>query len=349
MDSSFKAIGLVLSLIISGCGGSGSNDKTNDFDSDRAPALETELGITVTQEVFDSTTPIKQYTLIYDIDGNKLSEQYDADNDGINDSAENYDYDSEGSLELIKRDDDGDGILDAKTVFSNDGLIYTESQYYDYDADGIFDRIIVYTRNESDHPTFTESIDDNGDGTFNNITVYEYDENNNHISTSHDYDGDGIFDEVTKHDKNNGQNNNEPQTGDYNTVESATTYEYNSNYDLIIITQDHNGDGIANEISKYTYNDIGQRLTESHDDDGDGSSERLVVFEYDEAGNKLTEKTTEPYAGITITTFTAYGEISEINYDSNSDGNIERKITYSYSGNLTILDEIYVSRYFDWD
>jgi hypothetical protein len=349
MNSSFKAIGLVLSLIISGCGGSGSSDKTNDFNSDRAPALETELGITVTQEVFDSTTPIKQYTFIYDIDGNKLSEQYDADNDGISDAFINYNYDSEGTLETIQRDDDGDGILDAKTVFTNDGLIYTESQYYDFYADGIFDRIIVYTSGEYTYPRLSESIDDNGDGIFNKITVYEYDENNNHVSTSYDYDGDGIFDEVTEYDNHNGEDNNFPKTGNYNTVESATTYEYNSNYDLIIITHDNNGDGIADDISNFTYNNRGQRLMESHDYGIDGSIERLVVYGYDEAGNKLTEKTVEEYGGTTIIIFTADGKISEITYDTNSDGNIERKITYSYSGNLSILDKAYTPQHFNWD
>ena len=348
MNKIFKATSLIPLAFIIGCG-SDNNDE-NNLDLERSS--ESELSITVTQETFDSTTPIKQYTLLYDISGNQLSEIYDADNDGINDRAHSYYYDAEGRLEIASYDNDGDGILDIKRTYSVNDLVRTESLYYDYDADGIFDRIIVYTSGEYGYPLFSESIDDNGDGIFNNITEHEYDENNYRISTSHDYDGDGIYDEVTEYtpSQEGGGNNNPPQDSeDYNSIDRAYTYAYNSNYDLISRTIDNNGDGIADEISNYVYNDDGQLSSESHDYDADGTPERLAIFDYSELGNVLTERITDEYDGTTTITFNDKGVKIEITYDSNNDGNIERKINYSYSGNLTILDSLYISEYFNWN
>ncbi len=181
--------------------------------------------------------------------------------------------------------------------------------------------------------------------------MHEYDENNYRISTSYDYDGDGIFDEVTEYtpSQEGGENNNPPQNiEDYNSIDRVYTYAYNSNYDLISRTLDNNGDGIADEISNYVYNDDGQLSSESHDYDADGIPERLALFEYSESGNVLTERTTDEYDGTKITTFNGEGIKTEISYVSNNDDNIERTISYSYSGNLTILSNLYISEYFNW-
>lgn len=342
MSSSIKAFCLILSLIITGCGG--NNDDANNLASDRS--AEAELSITIKQELFDSITPIKQYILLYNISGQKLSETYDANNDGIKDSRNNYYYDSENSLEIITRDSDGDGILNSKTVFSNGDLGSKESQYYDYDSDGIFDRIIVLVRGEYGYPTFSESYDNNGDGNFNEITTYEYDEANNRISTSYDYDGDGIIDEAIRVE--NSDVVNLPQESENaNIVDRSETYSYNSDGNLISIIRDYTGDGVPNSIDIYSYNDQGQLLNESHT--YEGIQEHITLFEYDEFGNNSTTKTISKYSGTTLTKFNASGRKTDIEFDSNSDGNIDRELNYTYSGNLNILSNVHVSEFYNWD
>ncbi len=357
MNTLFKAAGLILPMIITGCGSEKNESAVNlDVAVDLGADINTQLSITATQEVLEGTASIKQFTLTYNVDGQKISEEFDANNDGINDRAFSYYYDATGSREIATTDSDGNGVVNTKTIYSSDGSTHTESLYFDDDEDGTFDRIIVSTLSENGSLLLSESTDSNADGNFNKITTYEYDTNNNLISAHHDYDyyGDGTIDEQADEHiafatppKNDDDRSLPADGADYNTTVRTDTF--NINNDPVTATVDTNGDGTANKTITYQYNANGLLISESHVDIDDASSELLIELNRDEYENIISKTTTDQTTGVTVITFGDSGEITEITYDSNNDGGIERKVNYAYSGDTTILDSIEVPTSFNWN
>ena len=130
------------------------------------------------------------------ITGNQTKEEYDFDGDGTVDLIYTFTFDANGNLTSEERDSDGDGTADVISTYTYDANGNRTRSEYDSDGDGTSDRIYTYTFDANGNQTRSE-YDSDGDGTVDEITTYTYDANGNLTSEERDSDGDGTADEIT--------------------------------------------------------------------------------------------------------------------------------------------------------
>ncbi len=307
---------LLLSLIstVAACGGDHSSDPILDPDN-----IDSALTISVRHETLDNGESDKIYRYQYDAQGHKVSETYDQDDDGVYDRIIILEYDAAGEIERESRDIIGDGVINELITHTRQNNEHHIEYAYDNDGDGSFDRIVM---------------------TIYDLASYQF------ISRSIDENGDGIIDEVINAEDNSNAEIKIESEEFYNTVNYSTTYSYNADFEILSVSTDNDGDGTIDEITTYTYNAQGNRGSESIDFGADGTPEQTIIFGYDGEGNNLTQANTYASGAVTTTRFNEQGHITGVTYEEIEMA--DRLVTYSYSGDLTILDMIYIPNYIYW-
>ena len=130
------------------------------------------------------------------ITGNQTKEEYDFDGDGTVDLIYTFTFDANGNQTKEEWDSDGDGTVDQIYTSTFDANGNRTRSEYDSDGDGTVDEITTYTFDANGNQTRRE-YDSDGDGTVDEITTYTYDANGNRTSEERDSDVDGTADEIT--------------------------------------------------------------------------------------------------------------------------------------------------------
>lgn len=254
----------------------------------------------------------------YDAAGNRISESYDRNGDGIPESLYTYAYDAAGNQTYRSDDNDGDGIIDAiytSFVKIDESGNRTSRSTTDSNGDGIIDSSLTTIVNANGDLTGQFS-DDDGDGIIDSSFTATYDEAGNQTRQSFDYDGDGIFD--------------------------TTFYTYDAAGNLTSQSSDTNGDGIIDSSSTYRFNAAGNPTLDTFDSDGDGTIDGSTVYRYDEADNLISRSSldgngdpvvvdpTGIVASSETFTYDAAGNLIRSVYDNDGDGTADRIFTFAY-------------------
>ena len=303
--------------------------------------------ITITSEIIDSEESLNAYVYIYNEDKKLTQVSFDRELDGQIDKEEIYKYheDGKGESTSIYVIEDGNRVLSELIEYQ-----YTETNNYtvrssDKDLDGVFDEI--------------------------KTTVYEV--NYRIVEVRYDNNADGIIDRVDEWGGSTPEV--EKDIAYYNDIASSSTSYYNANDDWIGYSWDRDGDGVADTIFDVDYNESGLKESDSWDDDADGTYERVTTYEYDDQDklsrevffhkddpvtayehskvytykDDLITKITETYLSgdVNVQNFNDDGYISS--YIREDDGLVKRKYNYTYSGDLSLLEYMYIPTYFSWN
>lgn len=229
-------------------------ENERNLDSELLPVPGTEWTETITDPCEGELREVvHRWTYTYDEDGNRLTEEWDDNVDGV-DSRTTYTY--------------------------QDGRLTTEE--WDHDADGTTDGGIIYTYDDDGNLILAEE-DDGFDGTIEGRTIYSYDEDGNLSTESRDWDNDGTLDAETTFTYDDNRNCLTVET-----EHDLTSYTYDLDGRVLTETSDYEKDDVVDLVITYTYDDGRLVLTET-DWDVDGVADETTTFTYDPDGNLISK------------------------------------------------------------
>jgi len=215
------------------------------------------------------------------ITGNQTKEEYDFDGDGTVDLIYTFTFDANGNQTKEEWDSDGDGTSDRIYTYTFDANGNQTRSEYDSDGDGTVDEITTYTYDANGNLT-SEERDSDGDGTADEIYTFTFDANGNLTRYEYDYDADGTVDEIDTYtyDANGNQTRYENDYDVDGTVDEITTYTYDANGNQTREEYDYDADGTVDENNTSTYDANGNKIRREIDSDADGTVDNINTYDY---------------------------------------------------------------------
>jgi hypothetical protein len=255
-----------------------------------------------------------------------------------------YNYNDDKKLTYISFDRDLDGQTDREVIYEYhiDGQRKSKSTYVTENGSRELSVLTIYEY--SDENTYrTQSRDDDLDGVFDQIEIAVYDSNHMLIEVRYDHDADGVVDLVDDWDM---PPRNDVDAVYYNDVARSDTNFYNDRGDLLGYSSDYDNDGIADYTLNIKYYADGLKESESWDYGADGTYEVVKIFYY--SNNQINKTIETSSSGIVETQkFNESGYIKSL--VGEDDDKVERKYSYAYSGDLSLLEFLHIRTYLTWN
>ncbi|CUV66116.1 hypothetical protein, putative hemolysin type calcium binding protein [Sulfurovum sp. enrichment culture clone C5] len=192
-------------------------------------------------------------------------------------------------------------------------------QYY-YDVDGIADTTSEYNYDSNGN---IATISTSRFEEISKVENYIYDQNNNLLSKTSDYNADGIMDSTITYtyDNNNVSSMNE-YYGENMAIDSTTTYTYDENGNML--AEDRISNFSEHDRTIYAYDENNNIISKNIDIGANGSIESSTTYTYDYEQNGYTQT---------------------INYDYGNDGSIDKTASNIYDNNGLLIssNDNYVS------
>lgn len=240
---------------------------------------------------------------------------------------------------------------------------------YDVNGDGSVQTQIRYTYDNPQGRTKEEYFNSAGANTAN--FTYQYDANGNLTSLQKDTNADGPVDQVTTYTYDtdglllreilstggqtvsstqytyaaNGNLTDKVEVGrdsGGNNFFRATTYQYDTNRNVVRQEVDVDQNGTADSITTYTYDEDGRVQAQAIDSNADGTEDSRNTFTYDANGNVTRQEGTGSQTYVITSAYDGDGNqtnqtlngvvISEYTYDPSGNGNLLKWTRYKDNG-----------------